>query len=359
MILDDINRINGLDSQNMLQMVYNWPELIEEVIKQPFEMEVDEPITNIVICGMGGSAVSGDYLRTLLEETLPIPITIQRNYDLPAFAKESTLVILISYSGDTEETISCLIDVIKQKTKVVGISSGGTLENYFKEHKLPFFHIQEGYQPRASFPLLFFPLLLILNSINLYHLNKGTLDNLLSLLRQIRDEIDRKVPTENNRAKQIAQELFNTIPVIWSPYLCTANRMKCQLNENSKTLAIAEELPELNHNHIVGFENWSQENPFYILVNRFSSEHPNVSQRFVITKEIIEKKVPFIEIHARGETLLEQLLSCTYIGDYISIYVAILNQQDPNTVDSINYLKKEMEKRTQTQSAIVNALKKL
>lgn len=367
MILDDLIRISELDSQNMFQMVYNWAELVEELIQHSFKVPAQttvgqysisykEPISQILICGMGGSAVSGDYLRLYLEKVLNIPIIIQRNYYIPAFVTKETLAILISYSGNTEETLSCLIAALKKAAKIVGIGSGGNLEKFCEQYNVPFFPIPSGFQPRASFPLLFFPLLKILDAMNLFPLDQFTIDETISLFRQMRQEFHFEKPIIDNQAKQIAVRLHNRIPVIWSPFGCVANRMKCQLNENSKILAIAEELPEFNHNHIIGWESWTEDNPFIVLAIRFKSEHPNVKLRFEITKEIVEEKVEVIEIHARGTSLLSQLFSATYFGDYISMYLAILNSQDPNTVDSIVYLKQQLEQREQTQTKLISTL---
>ncbi len=369
-MLDDLSRISDLDSQNMFQMVYDWPELIENIMDHSFEVlthiqvgrydiSYSQPVSQVLIVGMGGSAISGDYLRTYLANKISIPIIVQRNYIIPAFVNKNTLVILISYSGNTEETISCLIKAVKKSAILIGIGSGGTLETFFIENKLPFFKIPSGYQPRASFPLLFFPLLRILATLGVLPLNPPDIVETLSLFRKMREEFKPTTASNENGAKRIAQRLYDRIPVIWSPFFCISNRMKCQLNENSKVLALAEELPEFNHNHIVGFENWSGENPFIIVIFRFESEHPNVKLRFEITKEIIKNKVEIVEIQARGNSLLSQLFSATYFGDYISMYLAILNNQDPNTVDSINYLKQQLEKREQTQSKLIESLNRI
>ena len=367
MVLDDLTKISELDTENMFQMVYDWPKLIEEILEYSFELPIktevgkyaisyDGPISQILICGMGGSAISGEYLSVYLKQNLKIPVIVNRNYEIPAFTSENTLIILISYSGNTEETISCLIPAIKKSAKIIGIGSGGTLENFCKNYNLPFFPIPSGYQPRASFPLLFFPLLKIIHSLELLTIDKSAIDETLSLFRQMRQEFDPKTPIASNKAKQIAHKLYGRIPVIWSPFSCVANRMKCQLNENSKILALAEELPELNHNHIVGWESWEKENPFLLITYRFQDEHPNVALRFEITKEILKGKVEILEIVAQGKSFLSQLFSATYYGDYISMYLAILNNQNPNTVDSIVYLKNQLELRKQTQTKLINTL---
>ncbi len=367
MILDNMTEISKLDSKEMFQMVYDWAELVEKLVQHPFEVPAqvtvdqytisyNEPVSQVLICGMGGSAVSGDYLQTYLNRVFSLPIIINRNYTIPKFVTNNTLIILLSYSGNTEETISCTIAAIKESAKIVGIGSGGKLESFCQKYNLPFFPIPSGYQPRAAFSLLFFPLLKILSSMNLVPLDNSAIEETLSLFRQMREEFHPQIETSKNQAKQIAQKLFERIPVIWSPFGCVANRIKCQLNENSKILAMAEELPEFNHNHIVGWESLTKENPFVILAFRFEAEHPNVKLRFEITKEIVQEKVEVVEIVARGKDLLSQLFSATYFGDYVSMYLAILNNQDPSTVDSINYLKEQLEQREQTQTKLFDTL---
>jgi glucose/mannose-6-phosphate isomerase len=367
LILDDIAKISELDSQDMFQMVHDWPELVEDLMNQSFEIPDDttvgsftisylKPISQVLICGMGGSAVSGDYLKTYLENVAPFPIFVQRNYNIPDFVSEETLVILISYSGNTEETISCLINCIKKSAKIIGLGSGGNLEKFCTNHNLPFFSIPSGFQPRAAFSLLFFPLLKILDSMNLISFDEPVFEEVISLFRELRLDLRPQKQCTENQAKLIAQKVHSRIPVIWSPFRCVADRMKCQLNENSKVLAMSEELPELNHNHIVGWESWIKENPFILIAFRFEAEHPNVKLRFEISKEIIEKKVEVIEIHSKGTNLLSQLFSITYIGDYISMYLAILNGFDPSSVDSIVYLKQQMEQREHTQTKLTEAL---
>jgi len=370
MDLNNIKQIKRLDPQGMLDIVYKWPEFIEDAlntnIKIPQQIQIQNQlinyqnkVENILICGMGGSAVSGDYLITYLENKINIPIFVRRNYSIPEFIDEQTLTILISYSGNTEETISCLIEAIQRNTMIVGIASGGKLLEFFSKNNLPYFKIPGGMQPRASFPLLLFPLLRILEEVGIYHLDNDVIKEIMKNIQAIREECKLDIPTSDNPAKTIAKSLYKKIPVIWSPYKCVGNRIKCQFNENSKIQAFCEEIPEFNHNHIVGWESYTEENPFVIFALRFPSEHPNVSLRFEISMEMIHNKVEIIEMSVKGSELLNQLIYATYMGDYVSIYLSILNNVDPNTVQSIDYLKHEMELRNQTQSNLFRTLDKL
>ncbi|MHA2226138.1 MAG: bifunctional phosphoglucose/phosphomannose isomerase [Candidatus Hodarchaeales archaeon] len=370
MNLDDLSKIAKMDTQNMFQMVFKWPELIEKLLRQSFDVPDQCTVgqytisylnsySQILICGMGGSAVSGDYLRTYLEKVSTIPIIVQRNYSIPAYVDNRTLVILISYSGNTEETISCLIGSLMKSASIVGIGSGGKLEEFCRTYKIPFFSIPPGFQPRASFPLLFFPLIKILTSIGIVTIEQSDINDTISEFRRMRQEFHLDKPSTENPAKIIAQKIHGLIPIIWSPFGCVANRMKCQLNENSKILALSEELPEFNHNHIVGYESITKENSFIIIAYRFPDEHPNVKLRYEITKELIAEKVDIIEIKGIGTNLLTQLFSATFFGDYISMYLAILNNKDPSTVENINFLKKQLEQRGQTQTNLDYKLKNL
>ena len=370
MNLDNLNDISQLDTERMFEMVYTWPNLIENIMEKSIsipnsitigrnKLKYENNISKVVITGMGGSAVSGDYVRTYFENSIDFPILVQRNYTLPNYTDEQTLIIVISYSGNTEESISGLISAIESSSPTICIGSGGKLEEFCAENSLPFFKIPSGYQPRASFPILFFPILKILDVTNLVPLNSQEIQKVVSRLKNMRETVKPEIPFVENEAKKIAKKLHSKVPIIWSPFFCIANRFKCQINENSKQLALAEELPEFNHNHIVGFEGLSTDNSFIVVIFRFPSEHPNVSLRFEITKEIIEEKVETVDIFVREGGLLTQLITSTYLGDYISMYLALLNNQNPSTVDSIDYLKSQMEKRGKTQSTLMKRLDSL
>ena len=369
MDLNNIKQIKRLDPQGMLDIVYKWPDLIRNALDtnilipqqtqvQNQHINYQNKIKNILICGMGGSAVSGDYLSTYLEDKIAIPIFVRRNYSLPEFVDEHTLTILISYSGNTEETISCLIEALQKNAIIIGIASGGKLLEFFSRNNLPVFKIPGGMQPRASFPLLLFPLLRILRDLGVFNVDNNVINEILENIKIIREECKIDIPTTDNPAKRIAKSLYKKIPVIWSPYKCVGNRIKCQINENSKMQALCEEIPELDHNHIVGWEAYDETNPFVIFAIRFPSEHPNVSLRFEISKDIIRNKVEIVEMNVKGSELLNQLIYATYMGDYISIYLSILNNVNPNSVQSIDYLKHELELRKQTQSNLFRNLDK-
>ena len=370
MNLENLTYISKLDTQNMFEMVYKWPDLIQEVfgtdIPLPdsltigkYRLDYTAQISHVMICGMGGSAVSGDYIQTYFEKSLEIPFTVQRNYYLPKYTNTNSLVLLISYSGNTEETISCLISAVKLKCPIIFIGSGGRIGEFCSKTGIPFFKIPSGYQPRASFPLLLFPILKILKSMNLIRFEDSIVTEIIEQLKKLRSIFKAEQKSDSNYSKTIALRLFNKIPIIWSPYLCVANRFKNQINENSKQLALAEELPEFNHNHIIGFEGLNQDNQYIVVIFRFPSEHSNVSLRFEITKQVIESKVEIIELEILEGDLITQLVSATYIGDYISMYLAILNGKDPSTVESIDYLKKEMQLREKTQSSLTEEMNAL
>jgi glucose/mannose-6-phosphate isomerase len=359
MNLDNLREISKMDSENMFEMVYSWPDLIEKTLNQSFDLPSRSHYSQIVICGMGGSAVSGDYVQAYFENSLTIPILIKRNYHLPKSIDANALVIAVSYSGNTEETISCLIDAIQSKYTIISIGSGGKLENYCESVNIPFFRIPSGFQPRASFPLILFPILRIFEELHIANIPQNVIADVLSHLREIRELLKPEAITKENQAKILALKIHNKIPIIWSSLLCVANRFKCQINENAKQMAIAEELPEFNHNHIAAFDGLTTDNPYVVIIFRFSSEHPNVSLRFEISKEIVQKYVEIHEIVIEQEEILTQMIIATYIGDYISMYLAVLNKQDPSRIDSINLLKDQLEKRGNTQSTLMRELDSL
>ena len=209
MNIDDLQEISALDTDNMFDMVFSWPELIEGVLLQSIEIPYSTHFSQIVICGMGGSAISGDYIQTYFENSLSIPIIVKRNYRLPVSINSDTLVIAISYSGNTEETISCLIDAIQNNCSIISIGSGGKLEDYCSSARIPFFKIPAGYQPRASFPLLFFPILKIFDLLEIANMNQTEIQETIHHLKKTRERLKPQIPTESNQAKELRRKAKN------------------------------------------------------------------------------------------------------------------------------------------------------
>jgi glucose/mannose-6-phosphate isomerase len=295
---------------------------------------------------MGGSAIGGDILSVLLSYDTNIPISTVRNYVIPVTADSSTLVFACSYSGNTEETLSAVDEALDRRCKIIGITSGGKLEEFCMDNDLLVVKIPKGLPPRAAIAYLFFPMLVILERLKVI-LEPVVFSGVLKTLKEQRDNLLPEVPGDENRGKMLAQELTNGIPYIYGhTYLnIIAKRWQTQLNENAKVVAVSGGFPDMNHNELVG---WAEDNPdtckqFVIVLLRSADEHPRMTKRMELTKNTLETKVgKVIEASAEGENRLSRMMSTMYLGDYTSVYLAILRGIDPTPVEPIEELKKKM-----------------
>lgn len=342
-MLDDINKMEEVDKGRLFASLEDFPEQIEEVFRDveldvlPFDPE------HIVVTGMGGSGIAGDILGSLLANKINIPIHVNKDYSLPAFVGKRTLLLVISYSGNTEETVSAAEIGIERGARVVMISSNGKVEDICKENNILLIKAPEGYHPRAAIAFMFIPVLKLLSEMLIYDSDIGIIDS-LKVLRQLREEIKAGVPTEKNRAKRIAKKIKGKVPVIYghSIYNAVANRWHTQLNENSKILSWYGAIPEMNHNELVGWAGDDNSSMFIPIILRDKKEDERIHRRIELTKELAFKNSVenIIEVYAEGETQLARILYLTYMGDYVSIYLGILNGEDPSPVKVIDELKK-------------------
>ncbi len=342
-MLDDIQRLEELDSSDMLNTLGEFPEQIEEVLEclklnlLPFKPE------NIVVTGMGGSGIVGDILQSFLANRISMPIYVNKDYTLPSFVGENTLLFVVSYSGNTEETLSAAKLGIKKGAKVVAISSNGKLEKMCREKGMVFIEAPKGYHPRAAIAFMFIPVLKLLSEMLIYDSDVAIIDT-LAVLKDLRDNIDPKVSEEDNMAKQIARHIHGKISVIYghSIYNAVANRWHTQINENAEVLSWFGAIPEMNHNEIVGWSGDENVSMFLPILLRDDKENERIKKRIELTKELAfkGKTDDVLEVWAQGETQLARILYLVYLGDYVSIYLAMLYGRDPSPVKVIDELKK-------------------
>ncbi|MHA1788491.1 MAG: bifunctional phosphoglucose/phosphomannose isomerase [Candidatus Helarchaeota archaeon] len=369
----DKEEILKLDKLNISKDIYKLPESMIQArnscktidflsIKQIINSREFPNFPNCcIICGMGGSAISGDILHDYLAMKVKFPIITLRNYELPTYVNENSLVFIISYSGNTEETLNALKESLERGALIIGISSGGKLKEFCKKLQIPLILVPANLAPRAALGYLFTSLLITLQELGLIEPIDDEISEMIEVMKVLREEISIKVPLENNIAKQIALKCINNIPVIYidNNYKSVAKRFKSQINENSKMPCKIDEFPELNHNEIVGWEcSLEMSKKFICLLLRTSNEIEPIKTRIELTKSIIlkEKLIDVIEIYARGESKLSQIFSLILIGDYISLYLAILNNQDPSPTESIARLKTELKNQLNLVQKIENDL---
>lgn len=297
-------------------------------------------IKNIVLTGLGGSAIGGDLLQNFLRNELKYPYVVNRNYELPPYANENTLVIASSYSGNTEETLSAADEAIKLKCQVACITTGGKLEEFSLKNNLPLGKLLKGYQPRFALWVNFFTLLKMVQTLKLIPEQNSSVNSIIDLLKR-KGEI---YSQSKNEALTLAEKLVGFIPLIYavSEYTSAVGaRFKGQFNENSKLHSFYGLLPELDHNEILGWDTFQPKQINLKLINILDEEyHPQVKKRYEITSEIIAKKgCEIINIASKEKTWKERLVDIIYLGDWISYYLAVIRGINPTSIDNINYLK--------------------
>ena len=328
-----LDEIRMVDKSNMLVHLMRFPEMCEEALSAKIVLPAIKP-SNLVVAGMGGSGIAGDLLEDWLD--MPIPLRVCKDYELPAWVGRRSLVLAISYSGGTEETLACFSEAIEKKASVVAICSGGKLEKLCGEFGVPNLRIPVGLQPRAALPYLFFSATLVLKKLGLLEGREAEIEESLRLLKTMRGEM--APGSEPNPAERIALELRGTMPVIYAlPRLGgVAKRLKNQFNENSKILARVELFPELCHNEIMGLSSAPENQSFIFL--RDSEESPRLKKRIEFTRELLKGKKT-VDMRSRGRGKLARILSLVYSGDFVSFYLAILRGVDPTPIHEIGLLK--------------------
>ena len=284
----------------------------------------------IIVLGMGGSGISGDIASALCDMTSSTQVTSWKDYGLPKWATKKDSVICISYSGNTEETLSGAQKAIELGCEVSAITTGGKLEKIVANYGGEITKIESGHQPRAALPLLLTPLL-----------EKIGIDNLEKQINEIRS-----MEFEVKKAKKIAQRIHGKLPCIYSSGIigCIAYRWRCQIEENAKQMAFHHLLPEMNHNEIVG---WTiPHDELAVIVLRDNKETKEIQKRFETTMNLVwrEKNIDIIEISANGKYPLTRMMDLTILGDLVSIELAKLNGIDPTPVEIIENLKIELSK---------------
>jgi glucose/mannose-6-phosphate isomerase len=353
--LDNLEIYKQYDPEGMLIHLHGLPQQCREAWQKANEFALPaefKDIDKIVICGMGGSAIGGDLVRSLVSKLSKPVIFIHRGYGLPTFVDSRTLVIASSYSGMTEETLSAFEQALNMNCKKLAITTGGKLRDLAQEKQVPLFTIDYISEPRAALGYSFIPLLALLGKLGFLEDKSTEVEGMVQTLEALLGKLTEGIPTSANPAKQLASNLFGKLIVIYSAGILSsvAQRWKGQFNENSKAWAFYETFSELNHNAVVGYE-FPREmaNKIYVILLRCPSLHPRILARYQITGEILEKAgVEHKIIDSQGEDDLTRMMSLVFLGDWTSYYLAILHQTDPAPVKIIEYLKKRLSEASTT-----------
>jgi glucose/mannose-6-phosphate isomerase len=332
------------DYGNMYDVLVDFSDQIKAAWNNKFKVKISDykSIKNIILTGLGGSAISGDIAKTFLNTSLKLPFQVNRDYPLPNSANHNTLVLACSYSGDTEETISAYKMALARDCKLVSIGSGGEIEKLSRENQKLHIKVPSGFQPRCALGLMFFNLLKFLNDAHITSIDNSLIDSIFKILKD-KSEMYSK---ENSKPYEDAQKLIGFFPVIHSSELLQSInvRFRCQLAENSKVLSYSSTIPELNHNEIIGWEKYDSKK-FNAKVIQIIDEndHPRNRLRFEITEKILrDSGVEVIKIKSSEKSFEERIIDLIYYTDWISFYLAVLRKIDPTPIKYINTLKNSL-----------------
>jgi glucose/mannose-6-phosphate isomerase len=296
-------------------------------------------IQNIIVTGLGGSGIGGTILSELIQDECSFPVLVNKDYFLPAYVNSNTLVIISSYSGNTEETVSAMKQAITKKAQVVCITSGGKIKELADQNNFDTIIIPGGKPPRSCIGYSLVQLLKVIE------FNEFVKTNLLAQVETSITLLNKENTSIKNEAMTIAKLLVDKLTVIYSLGTCegVAVRFRQQINENSKMLCWHHTLPEMNHNELVG---WTTKNENLAVVTfKTSFDYERTIKRYEICKELFSKYSSSVtDITAKGNSKLEQYLYLINIGDWISCFIADIRNIDPIEVDVITNLKNELAK---------------
>ncbi len=342
--LDDLKYIHQKDSQDALGIAAKQWEQLEHAFDIP---PLSFPIENIVCTGMGGSALAA--LLSLSWPGYTLPFDVVRDYTLPAYVSSKSLVIACSYSGNTEETIAALEDAEAKGAHIVCIASGGKLVDIAREKGYPLAVLPKASQPRYAVLYGFKALVTVLEKANLVHKKEAEAEihKTATFLKQHIESWTPDKLTKDNLAKQIALDLVGLSPVIYAGpvFAPIAYKWKISMNENAKNVSWWNQYSEFNHNEFMGWASHPIEKPYAVIDLRSSFENPRILKRMDLSAKLLSGRRPAPHnIEAVGDTLLEQLLYTMVLGDFVSLYLALLNGINPTPVELIEKFKVELAK---------------
>ncbi len=372
-LLDDSARLEAGDPGGMLPAIASAAAQVREAAVLAAEAGVaaladDGRPRAVVVCGMGGSGIAGDVLAAVAGPTCPVPVVTHRGYGLPAWVGPVDLVVVVSCSGSTEETLSALEEAVRRGCRLLVVGRAGSpVDDLGQRGRAVFVPVTQGRQPRASMWALSTPLVVAGDALGLLSAPDEVVEEAARTLEEVADRCRVDAASLVNPAKRLALDLQARLPVLWGTSPLTgavAYRFACQLNENAKTPAVPGVLPEANHNQVVAFDGHfaggapatggddffrdreddkEQESRLSLVLLRDTDEHPQVARRADVSAELArERDVPVLQLRAEGGSAFARLASLVGLTDYASAYLALLQGIDPTPVDAITALKERI-----------------
>jgi glucose/mannose-6-phosphate isomerase len=348
-VIESVERIRAADPDDMLSRIKDLPKQVRDAwaiaSKAPIAPTYSD-VRNIVVAGMGGSAIGGDLAAAILADELKVPMTVHRDYGLPAYVGRDSLVIVSSYSGNTEETLSSFEEARKRGAKVLALTTGGKIAELARASNYPVVTFSYKAQPRAALGYSLGLVLGVLTKLGFARDLSDDIEAALSDLAKLEERVHEGART--NDAKKMALELQGRIPFAYGAGVMgvMARRVKGQWNENAKNWSAFDVMSELNHNAVVGFEHPPiAKEALTVLLLRSDRDNPRHKLRFEVTRELLDRaRIPHRTLQFAGRNMLSEVLQMVYFTDYVSFYLALLNGADPSPVKSIDYLKDRLAK---------------
>jgi len=334
----DLSTLEKYDSQQMYKVYDMWPEIAQKSFKDEHESVNFDNIKHIVISGMGGSGAIGDMFASILSKS-KIHVNTVKGYTLPQTVDSNTLVIAISVSGNTDETLSVLKSAHLLGCKIIAFSSGGKMKEYCETNKIEYRFVLDYHSPRASFTSYLYTILKVLHTT--FEIKQDDITESIVEMEKTRNKINSSNLSKENPALQLAEGITN-IPVIYYPFglQSAAIRFKNSLQENTKIHAMVENIVETCHNGIVSWERASNVQPILI---QGADDFIKTKERWKIVKEYFKNnEINYLEITSVTGSILSKIINLIYILDYSSIYCAVITKTDPTPVKSIKFIKSKL-----------------
>ena len=339
----DADTIAAIDASDLLADIVGLPEHLRDALwkVESADLQPWDTPGGMVVAGMGGSAIGGALARAMLGDHASRPILASRTYGLPAWTTPDTTVLCASYSGDTEETLACYEAAGALGAPRVAVTSGGRLAELARADHVPVIPVAGGFQPRAAVAYMTVAALEVARLCGAGPRMGSEIDVAADHLEQLVVEWGAE-GAEDSEAKTLARALYDSVPCIAGSGLTApiAYRWKCQFNENAKMPAFTHELPELDHNEIVGWQDASSLGRFAAVFLDDSDTPPRVKERIALTCELIGDQATSTHVvQSRGRTAVERVFSLVLLGDLVALYTAVLRETDPTPVEVIESLK--------------------
>lgn len=348
-LLDSVDFVTKNDPKEMLRLATEFPGQCREAltIAQGVTLRPLPTVRNAVLTGLGGSAAGGDFAKALFDDQANIPFVVNRDYHLPNWVGPETLVFASSYSGNTEETLSAYHDAVAAGAHRIVLTSGGELAELAKSHGDDLILIPGGQPPRTALGFMLIPL--VAASAQLGLIDQPDFDAVFASLDTAVEKWGVTQPFATNDAKQLAELMHGAVSVLYGLggwQAIVANRWKGQINENAKNMTFANAFPELNHNEILGWVNAHEQGvtQWLTVVLQDGTESAKMQARRDVTAGLIESVSPTIRVEAFGDSLFARMLTLVLMGDFVSLFLAALNDVDPENIDAINTLKSALAK---------------